>query len=63
MAVIGVDDFPSAALTVPALATVAFDLHEVGRERANTIAAALTGSATTPSTTVAPSRVIDRAST
>jgi DNA-binding LacI/PurR family transcriptional regulator len=43
LAVIGVDDIPTARLTAPPLTTVGFDLREAGRRRAETIAASLAG--------------------
>lgn len=64
LAVIGVDDVPTAALTVPALSTVTFDLHELGRHRARSVAAALTGGPAPPTPgTPRELRVVHRSST
>jgi DNA-binding LacI/PurR family transcriptional regulator len=41
IAVIGADDIPVGRLAVPPLSTVAFDLHEAGRYRAEEILAGL----------------------
>ena len=43
LAVIGVDDIPTARLAAPPLTTVAFDLREAGRGRAQMIMASLAG--------------------
>lgn len=43
LAVIGADDIPIAGLTVPALTSVCFDLHEAGRQRAAAVVAGLSG--------------------
>lgn len=43
VAVVGVDDIPTAKLAVPPLTTVRFDVHEAGRWRAEAIVAALAG--------------------
>ena len=43
MAVVGVDDIPVAQFAAPPLTTVAFDLHEAGRHRAEAIVAGLEG--------------------
>lgn len=43
MAVIGVDDIPTARLAAPPLTTIRFDVHEAGRRRAEAIVAALAG--------------------
>jgi DNA-binding LacI/PurR family transcriptional regulator len=43
LAVIGVDDIPTARLAAPPLSTVAFDLREAGRGRAELIMASLAG--------------------
>ena len=41
MALVGADDIPVARLAAPSLSTVAFDLHEAGRLRAEAIVAGL----------------------
>ena len=41
LAVVGADDIPVARLAAPPLTTVAFDLHEAGRHRAEAIVAGL----------------------
>jgi DNA-binding LacI/PurR family transcriptional regulator len=43
LAVIGVDDIPTARLTAPPLTTVSFDLRQAGRGRAEMIMASLAG--------------------
>jgi DNA-binding LacI/PurR family transcriptional regulator len=43
LAVIGVDDIPTARLTAPPLTTVSYDLRQAGRQRAEMIVATLTG--------------------
>lgn len=43
LAVVGVDDIPTARLSAPPLTTVGFDLREVGRGRAEMIMAGLAG--------------------
>jgi DNA-binding LacI/PurR family transcriptional regulator len=43
LAVVGVDDIPTARLAAPPLTTVGLDLREAGRRRAETIAASLAG--------------------
>jgi DNA-binding LacI/PurR family transcriptional regulator len=43
LAVVGADDIPVAQFAAPPLTTVAFDLHEAGRHRAEAIAAGLQG--------------------
>jgi DNA-binding LacI/PurR family transcriptional regulator len=43
LAVIGVDDIPTARLAAPPLTTVGFDLREASRERAQMIMASLAG--------------------
>ena len=43
LAVIGVDDIPTARLTAPPLTTVGYDLRQAGRQRAEMIVASLTG--------------------
>ncbi|WP_405182734.1 LacI family DNA-binding transcriptional regulator [Nocardia sp. NBC_01377] len=45
IAVIGADDIPTAAVSIPALTTVAFDLREVGVKRAEAVVAILSGAA------------------
>lgn len=64
LAVVGSDDIPTARLTAPPLTTVAFDLHEVGRLRAEAVVAALSGQA--PGLAPAPAnppRLVQRSST
>jgi len=43
LAVIGVDDIPTARLAAPPLTTVTFDLRQAGRRRAEVIMASLAG--------------------
>ena len=43
LAVIGVDDIPTARLAAPPLTTVGVDLHQAGRGRAEMIVASLAG--------------------
>ena len=43
LAVIGVDDIPTARLAAPPLTTVGLDLHKAGRSRAEMIVASLMG--------------------
>ncbi len=43
IAVIGADDIPTARLAAPPLTTVAFDLHEVARRRAEAVVGSLRG--------------------
>ena len=43
LAVIGVDDIPTARLAAPPLTTVGLDLHQAGRGRAEMIVASLMG--------------------
>ena len=43
MAVVGADDIPVGRVAAPPLTTVAFDLHEAGRVRADAIVAGLAG--------------------
>lgn len=45
LAVVGAGDIPGAALALPSLTTVAFDLREAGRRRAEAVAAGLAGRA------------------
>jgi DNA-binding LacI/PurR family transcriptional regulator len=61
IAVIGVDDIPTARLAVPPLSTVAFDLHEAGRRRAEAVVAALAGRDRQVSSDPAPRRSAGRA--
>nr|WP_030253265.1 LacI family DNA-binding transcriptional regulator [Streptacidiphilus jeojiense] len=63
-AVIGADDIPTARLTIPALTTVSFNLHEVGRRRAEAVMASLSGRQ--PAATSMPDdqvQVVQRSST
>ncbi|WP_405733370.1 LacI family transcriptional regulator [Streptomyces sp. NBC_01537] len=43
LAVIGADDIPTSPLTAPPLTSIRFDLHEVGRRRAEAVIAGLSG--------------------
>ncbi|MEW1720305.1 LacI family DNA-binding transcriptional regulator [Streptomyces sp. NPDC093109] len=62
LAVIGMDDIPTARLTVPPLTTFSFALAELSKRQAATIVAGLTGSAPRiPSEDVGP-RLVERAS-
>lgn len=63
LAVIGVDNIPTAPLTTPPLTTIHFDLHEVGRQRAEAVIAGLSGRE--PHLTVASvnPQVVQRSST
>jgi DNA-binding LacI/PurR family transcriptional regulator len=63
LAVIGTDDIPTARLTTPPLTTIRFDLHEVGRQRAEAVIAGLSGRE--PHLTVASvnPQVVQRSST
>jgi DNA-binding LacI/PurR family transcriptional regulator len=63
LAVIGVDDIPTARLTAPPLTTVSFDLRQAGCGRAEMIMASLTGRE--PRLAAAPDewQVIQRSST
>jgi DNA-binding LacI/PurR family transcriptional regulator len=62
LAVVGVDDIPTARLAAPPLTTVAFDLHEVGRHYAEQVAAALAGRPTPTDDSAGGLRLITRAS-
>lgn len=63
MAVIGVDDIPTAKLAAPPLTTIRFDIHEAGRRRAEAIVAALAGQQTEPSADVSGPLLVRRSST
>ncbi|GAA2159618.1 LacI family DNA-binding transcriptional regulator [Actinomadura napierensis] len=63
LAVIGADDIPTARFAGPPLTTVCFDAHEVGRRRAETIAAGLTGDQRHPLPAQPAPRLIERSST
>ncbi|MFI0350173.1 LacI family DNA-binding transcriptional regulator [Actinomadura sp. 9N407] len=63
IAVIGADDVPAARLTAPPLTTVAYDLREVGRRRAEAVAAGLMGDDPHPALARTSERVIERSST
>ncbi|QFG22156.1 LacI family DNA-binding transcriptional regulator [Actinomadura sp. WMMB 499] len=63
IAVIGADDIPTARLAAPPLTTVAFDLREVGRHRAEAVAAGLAGNDSHPVLARTYERVIERSST
>jgi DNA-binding LacI/PurR family transcriptional regulator len=62
LAVIGADDIPVAPLAAPPLTTVAFDLHEAGRHRAEAIVAGLTGQQAPPAIGGIGPRLIQRES-
>ncbi|WP_435106257.1 LacI family DNA-binding transcriptional regulator [Nocardiopsis synnemataformans] len=63
MAVIGVDDIPTARLTVPALTTVRFDLREVARRRAAAVVEGLAGRDIGAEPSFANPHVVERATT
>ena len=62
MAVVGADDIPVARLAAPPLTTVAFDLHEAGRRRAEAIVAGLKNQETHPAMPALGPQVIRRES-
>jgi DNA-binding LacI/PurR family transcriptional regulator len=62
LAVVGVDDIPVARLASPPLTTVAFDLHEAGRHRAEAIAAGLEGREPPPAPAGVGPRLVRRES-
>jgi DNA-binding LacI/PurR family transcriptional regulator len=62
LAVIGVDDIPTARLAAPPLTTVGVDLHQAGRGRAEMIVASLTGREPYPVAAREDWKVIPRAS-
>ncbi|MCF0080875.1 LacI family transcriptional regulator [Streptomyces lomondensis] len=62
LAVVGADDIPTAALSLPALTTVSFDLREAGRQRAEAVASALAGRAPTSDAAPVGPELIVRAS-
>jgi DNA-binding LacI/PurR family transcriptional regulator len=63
LAVIGVDDIPAARLAAPPLTTLAFDLHDAGRYRADMVAALLAGHKVEIRSGKAEPRLITRSST
>lgn len=64
LAVIGSDDIPTAALAAPPLTTISFDLHEVGRRRAEAVVASLAGHRPRlASSSAIPPRIVQRSST
>lgn len=63
LAVIGVDDIPTAQCAAPPLTTVSFDLHEVARQRAEAVVAALAGRAPADPPSAIYLSVVPRAST
>jgi DNA-binding LacI/PurR family transcriptional regulator len=62
LAVIGVDDIPTARLTAPPLTTVGIDLRQAGRGRAEMIMASLAGGEPHPVATKEDWKVIQRSS-
>lgn len=63
LAVIGVDDIPTARLAAPPLTTVTFDLHQVVERRAAAVVAGLSGGQAAPSTPGVDPQIVLRAST
>jgi DNA-binding LacI/PurR family transcriptional regulator len=63
LAVIGVDDIPTAPLTSPPLSTVCFNLYVVGRQQAAAIVALLSGRESPAASTPADLWVVRRSST
>ncbi|HET6705427.1 LacI family DNA-binding transcriptional regulator [Amycolatopsis sp.] len=63
LAVIGVDDIPTAKLAAPPLSTIRFDVHEAGRRRAEAIVAALSGREAEPSPDAGGPLLVRRSST
>jgi len=62
LAVIGVDDIPTARLTAPPLTTVSFDLRQAGHGRAELIMASLAGREPHPVVAQEDWKVIQRSS-
>ncbi|MET9830376.1 LacI family DNA-binding transcriptional regulator [Streptomyces sp. NPDC006385] len=62
LAVVGADDIPTAALSLPPLTTVSFDLREAGRQRAEAVASTLAGRAPAPGAAPVGPELIGRAS-
>jgi DNA-binding LacI/PurR family transcriptional regulator len=63
LAVIGVDDIPTARLMAPSLTTVSYDLRQAGRRRAEVIMASLTGRESRLAAAAEEWKVIQRTST
>ncbi|GAA4557274.1 LacI family DNA-binding transcriptional regulator [Planotetraspora kaengkrachanensis] len=63
LAVVGVDDIPTARLAAPPITTVCFDLPEVARHRAEEIVAVLSGRESPVAFTSALLQVVPRSST
>ncbi|MGC7101037.1 LacI family DNA-binding transcriptional regulator [Amycolatopsis lurida] len=63
LAVVGVDDIPTAKLAAPPLSTIRFDVHEAGRRRAEAIVAALSGQKVEPSSDAGGPLLVRRSST
>ncbi|MEU5259841.1 LacI family DNA-binding transcriptional regulator [Amycolatopsis sp. NPDC021455] len=63
LAVIGVDDIPTAKLAAPPLSTIRFDVHEAGRRRAEAIVAALSGQEIEPPIDAGGPLLVRRSST
>ena len=62
LAVIGVDDIPTARLAAPPLTTVGFDLHQAGRGRAEMIMASLADGEPRPAAAHEEWKVVQRSS-
>ena len=62
LAVVGVDDIPTAGLANPPLTTIRFDLHEVARRRAAAVINGLTGEEVESAPESAAPRIVERSS-
>jgi DNA-binding LacI/PurR family transcriptional regulator len=63
LAVVGADDIPTAEVAIPPLTTIAYDLHEIARDRAEAVVAILSGAKPREDSSSASPRVIQRSST
>jgi DNA-binding LacI/PurR family transcriptional regulator len=63
LAVIGVDDIPTASLAAPGLTTIRFDLREVARQRAESVVDGLGGREPRPTIASANPQIVKRDST